>query len=205
MTTARLEVLSRIRAAVSGAVPLPELRRDYRTADDAVASVALLVARLEDYRAVVHQVHAQEVPATVEKLADGRVLAPEGLPEQWLTGIEVVADVPALTAAELDDVSAVLTTCALAIAETGTVVLDGGPGQGRRAATLVPDHHILVVRSEQVVASVPQALARLDPRRAQTWISGPSATSDIELERVEGVHGPRRLDVVLITAAEGLS
>jgi L-lactate dehydrogenase complex protein LldG len=107
-------------------------------------------------------------------------------------------DSPDLTARDLDAIDAVVSSCALAIAETGTLVLDAGPGQGRRMLTLVPDHHICVVRCpEQVVASVPQALPLLDPTRPQTWIAGPSATSDIELDRVEGVHGPRRLDVIL--------
>ena len=106
-----------------------------------------------------------------------------------------------LTASQLDEVSSVISACAIAIAETGTIVLDGGPGQGRRMVTLVPDHHICVIRvPDQVVASVPQALPRLDPTRPQTWISGPSATSDIELDRVEGVHGPRTLDVILVAA-----
>jgi L-lactate dehydrogenase complex protein LldG len=104
----------------------------------------------------------------------------------------------------VDAVDSVISACALAIAETGTIILDGGPGQGRRMLTLVPDHHICVIEvPDQVVASVPQALPRIPPTRAQTWIAGPSATSDIELDRVEGVHGPRTLEVILVGAVAG--
>lgn len=115
----------------------------------------------------------------------------------------VVHDRAAQSPRELDRADAVVTGCALAIAETGTIVLDGGPSQGRRRITLVPDHHICLVRvPDQVVDSVPQALPLLDPTRPLTWISGPSATSDIELDRVEGVHGPRRLDVLLVAPSQ---
>jgi L-lactate dehydrogenase complex protein LldG len=128
------------------------------------------------------------------------MVTPTGIPGAWLAGasVEVVVDVPPLTHAELDAVDGVITGCAVAIAETGTIVLDGGPDQGRRAISLLPDLHVCVVQASQIVGSVPEALERLDPRRPQTWISGPSATSDIELQRVEGVHGPRNLQVVVV-------
>ena len=113
-------------------------------------------------------------------------------------GAAVTVDDPPLSYADLDALDGVVTGCAIAIAETGTIVLDAGPDQGRRAISLLPDLHVCVVMAGQVVGSVPEALARLDPTRPQTWISGPSATSDIELQRVEGVHGPRTLDVVLV-------
>ena len=190
--SARDDVLDRIRRARAHAtVSVP---RAYRGADDAGADLALLVDRLEDYKAVVHRVAEAEVAEVLSRLTDGRYVVPAGFPEEWLTGLRD----DGLTAVELDQVDGVVTTCALAIAETGTIVLDAGPGQGRRALTLVPDHHVVLVRAEQVVQTVPQALTRLDPRRPQTWISGPSATSDIELQRIEGVHGPRRLEVVVV-------
>ncbi|MQA95711.1 MAG: lactate utilization protein C [Streptosporangiales bacterium] len=112
--------------------------------------------------------------------------------------VERLTDDPSLTPAELDAADGVITGCAVAIAETGTIVLDAGPGQGRRALTLVPDYHLCVVLPDQIVASVPEAVSRLRPDRPLTWVSGPSATSDIELDRVEGVHGPRTLEVVLV-------
>jgi L-lactate dehydrogenase complex protein LldG len=195
--SAREEVLARVRAAAADAVA-PIVPRDYDRLDDAAADLDLLVDRLADYRAEVHRCGPDELSAVLARLLTGRVLVPDGFDPTLVVGLDVLPDA-ALTPYELDAVDVVVTSCALAIATTGTVVLDGGLGQGRRAATLVPDRHVVVVREEQVVQTVPQALARLDPTRPQTWISGPSATSDIELERVEGVHGPRTLIVVLVS------
>ncbi|MFI7403986.1 lactate utilization protein C [Streptomyces sp. NPDC049541] len=169
-------------------------------------TVDLLAENLADYRAIVHRCTASELTAVIGRLLAERgsktVLVPSGLDEGWLaaTDAERLPDRAESTPHELDQVESVVTGCAVAIAETGTIVLDGSPEQGRRRITLVPDHHICVVRvPEQVVSSVPQALERLDPARPLTWISGPSATSDIELDRVEGVHGPRTLEVVLVS------
>ncbi|MFB7243650.1 lactate utilization protein C [Streptomyces populi] len=169
-------------------------------------TVDLLAENLADYRAVVHRATEEELPGLVARLLARRgsrhVLVPPGLPPAWLSAADPVRvhDRAVSTPRELDEVESVVTGCAVAIAETGTIVLDGGPDQGRRRITLIPDHHICVVRVPgQVVASVPQALERLDPARPLTWISGPSATSDIELDRVEGVHGPRTLEVVLVS------
>jgi L-lactate dehydrogenase complex protein LldG len=130
---------------------------------------------------------------------------PDGLPAEWVAGLtadtRLVHDGPPLSPAELDRVDGVITGCAVAIAETGTVVLDHGPAQGRRALTLVPDFHLVVVRAGQVAADLADALSRLDPARPLTFISGPSATSDIELIRVEGVHGPRTLHILIETSS----
>jgi L-lactate dehydrogenase complex protein LldG len=133
-----------------------------------------------------------------EVLGGRQVVVPAGLPRHWLPdGVDVLSDgdLPTERVAAVDGV---VTAAAVAVAETGTILLDGGPDQGRRLITLLPDMHVCVLRAEQVVATVPDALGRVDPHRPLTWISGPSATSDIELNRVEGVHGPRNLHVVLV-------
>jgi L-lactate dehydrogenase complex protein LldG len=163
--------------------------------------VGLFVERVEDYRAVVVRCGPDEVADRVrEGLADAaRVVVPAGFPDSWLPdGVDQVQDKPPLSAADLDGIDAVVTTAALGIAVTGTIVLDHGLGQGRRALSLVPDRHVCVVTADQVVTDVPDAVRRLDPLRPLTWISGPSATSDIELDRVEGVHGPRNLHVIVV-------
>ncbi|MFF7754524.1 lactate utilization protein C [Streptomyces sp. NPDC007971] len=211
--SSRERVLGRVRRALAdvppGDTPYDQVvPRDYlREHGDRTAArtVDLLAENLADYRAVVHRCTEAELPPLVARLLAARkagsVLVPPGLEAGWLAEAEVtrVADRAESTPEELDRVDSVITACAVAIAETGTIVLDGGPDQGRRRISLVPDHHICVVRvPEQVVASVPQALARLTPSRPLTWISGPSATSDIELDRVEGVHGPRTLEVLLV-------
>lgn len=201
--SSREQILSRIRAAVAGA-PVPEPRPGYRPAGEERGSVELFAERVRDYRAVVHVVPEAELAATVARaLADRgarRVVVPAGLPEQWLAeavDLDRLGDDPPLSAADLDAADGVITGCATGIAETGTIVLDAGPGQGRRALTLLPDYHLCVVTAAQIVPGVAEAVARLDPARPLTWISGPSATSDIELNRVEGVHGPRTLEVVV--------
>ncbi|MFD9242778.1 lactate utilization protein C [Streptomyces sp. NPDC059556] len=208
-TDSRARVLARIRAAVADAPEAPDVTRDYRTShrpEEPDALLDLLHENLADYRAHVHRSTPDGVPDLVARLLAEHgarsVVVPPGLPEEWLAASDAErrTDAPPLTPYALDGIDAVVTGCALAIAETGTIVLDGGSGQGRRALTLVPDLHVCVVGApEQVVASVPQALPRLDPARPLTWISGPSATSDIELDRVEGVHGPRTLEVILVT------
>jgi L-lactate dehydrogenase complex protein LldG len=215
-TEARAEILSRIRSALHD-VPEDEpiegvVARDYRVAhvgQDPAALSELLAENLADYRARVHRCGEEQLPQRIAELLRERgstsFIAPAGLPPGWLaqcTGFQDASQAERrapLTARELDGVDSVVTGCAIAIAETGTIVLDAGAGQGRRALTLVPDHHVCVIRCPaQVVASLPLALPRLDPHRPLTWISGPSATSDIEFSRVEGVHGPRTLDVVLV-------
>ncbi|MEU3981979.1 LUD domain-containing protein [Streptomyces sp. NPDC026672] len=210
----RDRILGRVRRALADVPPddtpyEQAVPRDYLREHgdrDVAATVDLLAENLADYRALVHRCTAAELPGVIAGLLAARkaasVLVPPGLDEGWLAATEVarVADRADGTPHELDRVDSVVTGCAVAIAETGTLVLDGSPDQGRRRITLVPDHHVCVVRvPDQVVASVPQALGRLDPTRPLTWISGPSATSDIELDRVEGVHGPRTLEVVLVS------
>jgi L-lactate dehydrogenase complex protein LldG len=174
--------------------------------DWAGKAVERFIDRVADYRATIERTTVDQLPnaiaARFESHGARRIATPAGVPDVWFaaTAAERVSDDPPLSHEALDGLDGTITGCAAAIAETGTIVLDAGPDQGRRALSLLPDLHVCVVRVDQVVGTVPEALARLDPRRPQTWISGPSATSDIELQRVEGVHGPRRLAVILVDA-----
>ena len=201
---AKTAILQRIRAALAetGAAPLTVDRGYDRQPLREPGDVDRFTETVDEYRARVHRIDEPDIAATIAGLLapGGHVVAPADLPRWWVDGLEVAFDDPAdpLPVERLDQVDVVVTGCALGIAATGTIVLDGGTAQGRRALTLVPDHHICVVRAEQVVDTVPQGFAALDPHRPLTFISGPSATSDIELNRVEGVHGPRTLDVLVI-------
>jgi L-lactate dehydrogenase complex protein LldG len=214
-TSDRDRVLHGIRAALSD-VPAAERPQDvevpraYRGgADggegDGAGLAALFAERAADYRATVIRTGPDALPAVIARLlrerAVTRLVAPPGLPEEYTElagGCEILRDEPPLSVADLDACDAVVTGAALALAATGTLVLDGGPGQGRRALTLLPDYHLCVVHAGQIVAGLAAAVRRLDPVRPLTLISGPSATSDVENTRVEGVHGPRTLDIVLV-------
>ncbi len=192
--------------AAYAALPREYLRAHHDPASGGIAD--LFAERTADYRAVVERVPESGLAAAIARVlthraaaAPGPFVVPDGLPPGWLAAlspaIALAGDTPPLPAAELDRMAGVVTGCAVAIAETGTIILDHGPGQGRRALTLVPDFHLVIVRASQVYADLADAFARLDPGRPHTLISGPSATSDIELIRVEGVHGPRNLHVLL--------
>ena len=217
--SAKAEILARVRAAVTDLTSPLGARGEVPWVDQVSASPAetieLFVENVLDYKAEVARVAPDAVGrAVAEALAaygSTSVVVPSGVDREWVAdlgaGVRVVAD-EGLGALDLDAIDAVLTASAVSIATTGTIVLDHGPDQGRRALSLVPDVHVCVVRAEQVVHDVPEAVARLrsavEPDasagmpRPLTWISGPSATSDIELDRVEGVHGPRTLHVILI-------
>ena len=214
--SARDEVLARIRqanaaAGVPAAAGPPGDAPDYRTQGerDLAGRLDLLAGRLTDYRATVRRCTpaglAAEVAAALAARGARRVVVPPGLDPALLAGadaqITVDGQPETLGPAALDAMDAVVTGAAVAIAETGTIVLDASPAQGRRAITLVPDYHLCIVHADQVVELVPEAVAQLaaPADRPLTWISGPSATSDIELDRVEGVHGPRTLEVVLVS------
>ena len=206
---ARLEILSRIYRAgareVKPLAPLPEVDPGvFRPFSETVQQFADYAA---EYRARVTRCREADLPQTLARLfGPERVILPPGLPFSWLPeglpdGIDTMLDA-GQDHRELSRFDAVITGCTVALAETGTVVLDHGAGQGRRALTLIPDHHVCVVFESQVVDRMAEAVRQLasSVRAGQplTWISGPSATSDIELSRVEGVHGPRRLDLVLV-------
>jgi L-lactate dehydrogenase complex protein LldG len=211
MTAAREDVLSRIRTALGPEPRVIEIPRDYVVASSLQhdMQVERFAERAAEYRATVWRCAEADVAAAVgAALADHsarRLVAPSDLPADWRPeGIEWLDDGERLAVEALDASDGVVTGCAMAIADTGTIVMDAGERQGRSALTLLPDLHVCVVRSAQVVGTVPEAIRRLGEavrtgRRPVTFISGPSATSDIELNRVEGVHGPRRLEIVLAT------
>jgi L-lactate dehydrogenase complex protein LldG len=219
VSSAREEVLRSIREAL-GDVPPGEpieaspVGRDYLQAASMGhrERVDRFIERVAEYRAAVRRVAEEELPGAIAAACAARgvrrLAAPADLPAAWApSGVELLRD-PGLTNEQLDGVDGVLTGCALAIAQTGTIVLDGGPVQGRRVLTLLPDYHLCVVREDQIAGLVPEAVARLAdaaraPGRPMTWISGPSATSDIELNRVEGVHGPRTLEVLVVGPGGG--
>jgi L-lactate dehydrogenase complex protein LldG len=207
----RAEILGRIRSAIADVElnarhPRHPVAREYERERHDPEALDHLAERLADYRARVERIDRARVGELTQSVAAElglkKLVVAAGVPSEWRPDGPELVDEQAVTDGALDQIDGVLTGCAVAIAETGTIVLDGGPRCGRRAITLVPDHHICVVEAEQVVALVPEAFARVEPavreRRAPiTLISGPSATSDIELKRVEGVHGPRHLVVVL--------
>lgn len=214
--TARDEILRRITAANGQHAPRSTgelssmwagLPRSYRRRGSMAAAdmLALLDHRLRDYGAGVETCAAAEVARTLTGMIERRgvrtIAVPEGFPAAWLPPGPQCLLAETLNARDLDRCDGVLTGTALAIAETGTLVLQAVAGQGRRAATLVPDYHLCVLRASDVVQTVPEAFARLEPTKTlpTTFVSGPSATADIEMTRIKGVHGPRFLDVLLVT------
>jgi L-lactate dehydrogenase complex protein LldG len=208
MSGAREAVLARVRAALGPAPAIPEVQRAYRGAGAPPDFVAIdrFCERVADYRANVQRVRGDELAralmAACAQREARRIAVPADAPPWTVDGVELVRDNPPLSHRQLDALDGVLSGCALAIAETGTIVLDGAGASGRRALTLVPDYHLCVVRSGDIVPSVADGVAALAAVAAAgrpiTLVSGPSATSDIELDRVEGVHGPRTLDVFVV-------
>jgi len=211
MSAARQEILERIRQSAGGAADrateYAAIPREYRREGgmSPEARLELFAARLHDYGASVYRCTAAQIAAAVAQALTTRsrtaMVIPLGVPAGWLPeGFEFVKD-DGLSYAALDQSNGVITGCEAAVAFTGTIILRHGPGQARRAVTLVPDYHLCVVMAQHVVETLPEAIRRMEDFRATplTTISGPSATSDIEMTRVKGVHGPRTLDVVLVS------
>jgi L-lactate dehydrogenase complex protein LldG len=207
---AKNTILSRIRRAIANAPEPPPVPHDYRERDERERSAILedFIDRLVDYKAIVTRTDDAGLPQAISDACQQhgiiQFVVPADLPTRWIPDwVTALRDDSTLPNTVLDESSGVLTGCAIAIAQTGTIILDGGPSQGRRALSLVPDRHLCVVRAEQVVGLVPEAITELVERATQpiTLISGPSATSDIELIRVEGVHGPRTLHVFVVNGS----
>ena len=197
MSAAKADILARIRGALGPSPAVPDVPRAYRAAGSITTNgiVDLFCERVAEYRATVHRGVA--APRSSRRCSPAASASRTASPTSASRSIED----DGLSVAELDTLDAVVTGSALAIADTGTIVLDAGPHSGRRALTLVPDRHVCIVEARAIVPSVPDAVARLAEAAAEgrplTFVSGPSATSDIELDRVEGVHGPRVLDVIV--------
>lgn len=211
MTSAKQEILERVRRSIAdraadGATGYRSIRRDYRQAGDLSATqrTELFVERIEDYGCAVSICAESEMPATLGFLLTERskknLLATADIPAAWLPSSFVFRRDEDLSYAELDAAEGVVTRCALAIADTGTIVLRHSSGAGRRALTLIPDYHLCLLFERQIVETVPEAIRQMSSFGADalTTISGPSATADIEMTRVKGVHGPRTLDVILV-------
>lgn len=220
MSGARSEILEAIRGALgpgarerpSGSVAAsPAGAAPGLATIDPAGLIELFLERVRDYQAGAIQVADQAIPGAVSELARRhcarRLIIPAGFPDRWRPAdLELVEDTGELGPRELERFDGALTSAVLAIAETGTLVLDAGPDQGRRALSLLPDLHLCVLDASRLVADIPDAVAPLGPevaahRRPLTFISGPSATADIELRRVHGVHGPRRLEVIVARSA----
>jgi Uncharacterized conserved protein len=218
MSEAREAILARIRSALHDVPPSEQpqdspVKRDYLTqgSTERAQLIERFTDRLVDYKAKVRHVSAEELAAAIaQSCAEHgvkRLVVPSDLPQSWWpSDVEILVDRDfSLSYDELDRSDGVLTACAIGVAQTGTIILDSGEAQGRRAISLVPDYHLCVVRADQIVDLVPEAVSNLrsavlDHRRPITFISGPSATSDIELNRVEGVHGPRTLEVLIVVS-----
>ena len=207
-TNAKEAILERIREIMQDAPPAEAVPRDYtqEVKDEVETRLDLFTERLEDYGADVYQITADEIATKANEICKEReiksLVVPTDLPQDWLPRTREVEIRPdeGLENERLEATGGVMTGCTLAVAQTGTIILDGGPKQGRRVITLLPDFYICVVQAEQVVGIVPEAIKRLksSAKKPLTLISGPSATSDIELSRVEGVHGPRSLAVLIV-------
>lgn len=198
--SARDDVLARVRSAIAAApAPAHEVPRDYLVRSD--DGIDTFIDRLHHYQAQTHRTGVSDLDEAVRAILDERgvrrMVVPDGVPDGWIERLDPLRDSPPLDARTLDQADGVITTCAVAIAQSGTMILDGGPGMGRRILTLVPDYYLCVVRADQLVGSLPEAIALLEPTRPLTFVSGPSATVDIEMVRVRGVHGPRTLEVII--------
>lgn len=210
MSGAKEEILARIRGALGGTTAPPTMReqvaKEYRFQGtlSAAERIELFIDRLHDYDAVVHRAAPHEIPSAIARALQARgksgLLVPLGIPNQWLPGGFLFQRDTGLTYDEIDKSEGVLTGCAAAIALTGTIVLRHSEAEGRRALTLVPDYHLCVVHEQQIVETVPEGIAQMSTYAPApiTTVSGPSATSDIEMTRIKGVHGPRTLEVILV-------